>query len=69
MHVAGANLKTVGVFLDHREIARIHHFGDHRQTCFRARFRKETKPLFAQPLKTIWRSARLKRATAQNFRA
>ena len=31
MHVAGADLKTICILLDHGEIARIHDFGDNRQ--------------------------------------
>ena len=47
MHIAGANLKAVCILLDHREIARVHHFGNDRQPRFRARFREEAKSVFA----------------------
>ena len=47
MHVTSPDLETVRIFFDHRKIARVHHFGDHRQATLCARFRKETKSLFA----------------------
>ena len=47
MHVASAHLKTVCVFLNHGEIARVHDFSDYGQARFRARFCEKAKPFFA----------------------
>ena len=69
MHVPCAHLKAVHIFFDHGQITRIHDFRDYGQSCLRARLGEEPKPFFAQPLKTVWRSARFECAATQDFRA
>src|SRR5215217_5667735 len=67
VHVASANLKTIRVLFDHRQIAGVHHFRNHREAGFRAGFSEKSQSIFTQSLKTVRRSARLKCASAENL--
>src|SRR5438552_12290537 len=69
LHVAGANLDHVGVFLDQVERFVVNGFGNNLHSILIADVGHDAQSLFAQTLKGIGRSPRLVRATSKKLRA
>src|SRR5436190_1254682 len=53
LHVTCPNLKTIRIFLDHAEVARVHDFSDDGQAGLPAGFGQEAQAIFAQSLEAV----------------
>src|SRR5439155_19458670 len=69
LHVAGADLDDVGVFLDEVEGFVVDGFGDDAEAVGSADFRKDLEAVFTEALEAVGGSARLVCAAAEEPRA
>src|SRR5271165_4002631 len=67
LHVAGAELDNVGIFLNQLQRLMVHRLGDDQQAEAIANFRHDLQAVFAHPLKRVRRRARLVGAAAKEL--
>ena len=66
LHVACAHLQDIGIFGHQLDIVTVHHFSHYLQSRSLPGLGKKLQTLFFQPLKTVWRSARLECAAPKD---
>src|SRR4029077_3884431 len=67
LHIARADLEDVHVAEHHLDLGRVHDFADTEEIELLRGFAHQLEAFFAHSLESVWRSARLESACAQDF--